>query len=95
VTDRYVALLEEPMAEIGWKRPVRKQDLFCVAAGPLVWQFSPRGTVSRYDGSVDFEAYTEVAEQQSPPISVQSWNFIHSFVEHFGSGDRLLGRHSS
>lgn len=35
--------------------------------------------------------YVEVARRQSPPISDQSWRFVHAFVEHFGIGESLLG----
>jgi hypothetical protein len=34
--------------------------------------------------------YADIARSQSPPISVQSENFVKSFVEHFGLGESLL-----
>jgi hypothetical protein len=35
-------------------------------------------------------AYAAVTKGQSPPISVQSWRFMESFVERFGLGRSLL-----
>ena len=54
--------METSLSSIGWGRPYRRGDLFrSTHAGPIVWQMSLNGTVSRSSGDVDFRPALGVA----------------------------------